>query len=144
MVAISRIRDKTESEFLVTKGEIIETFSSGLKVNLFRGTSSKFFGLEARKMYRASPYCDRIYCFHFNSSGVYICKSIVNYLRHGNYICKSEGIVPGSAHSIARRSSSIPSQEAMLGQSLCTPLRSPTQPLRLHGSACGGKMKNEK
>jgi hypothetical protein len=26
-----------------------------------------------------------------NSSGVYICKSIVNDLRHGNYICKSEG-----------------------------------------------------
>ena len=24
-----------------------------------------------------------------DSSGVYICKSIVNYLRHGNYICKS-------------------------------------------------------
>ena len=27
-----------------------------------------------------------------NSSGVYICKSVVNYLRHGNFICKSEGI----------------------------------------------------
>ena len=27
-----------------------------------------------------------------DSSGVYICKSIVNDLRHGNYICKSEGI----------------------------------------------------
>ena len=27
-----------------------------------------------------------------NSSGVYICKSIVNYLRRGNYICKSKGI----------------------------------------------------
>ena len=27
-----------------------------------------------------------------NSSGVYTCKSIVNYLRHGNYICKSEAI----------------------------------------------------
>jgi hypothetical protein len=26
-----------------------------------------------------------------NSSGFYICKSVVNYLRHGNYICKSEG-----------------------------------------------------
>jgi hypothetical protein len=26
------------------------------------------------------------------SSGVYICKSIVNHVRHGNYICKSEGI----------------------------------------------------
>ena len=24
-----------------------------------------------------------------NSSGVYICKSVVNDLRHGNYICKS-------------------------------------------------------
>jgi hypothetical protein len=27
-----------------------------------------------------------------DSSGVYICKSVVNYLRHGNFICKSEGI----------------------------------------------------
>ena len=27
-----------------------------------------------------------------NSSGVYICKSIVNDIRHGNFICKSEGI----------------------------------------------------
>jgi hypothetical protein len=27
-----------------------------------------------------------------DSSGVYICKSVVSYLRHGNYICKSEGI----------------------------------------------------
>ena len=25
-----------------------------------------------------------------NSSGVFICKSVVNYLRHGNYLCKSE------------------------------------------------------
>jgi hypothetical protein len=25
-----------------------------------------------------------------DSSGVYICKSIVNHLKHGNYICKSE------------------------------------------------------
>ena len=27
-----------------------------------------------------------------HSSGVYICKSVVNHLRHGNFICKSEGI----------------------------------------------------
>ena len=27
-----------------------------------------------------------------DSSGVYICKSVVNDLRHGNFICKSEGI----------------------------------------------------
>ena len=27
-----------------------------------------------------------------DSSGVYICKSIVNYLRQENFICKSEGI----------------------------------------------------
>ena len=27
-----------------------------------------------------------------DSSGVYICKSIVNDLRRGNYICKSEGM----------------------------------------------------
>ena len=29
-----------------------------------------------------------------NSSGVYICKSIVNNLRHGKYICKSEENYP--------------------------------------------------
>ena len=27
---------------------------------------------------------------YWDSSGVHICKSIVNYLRYGNYICKSE------------------------------------------------------
>ena len=27
---------------------------------------------------------------NLHTSGVYICKSIVNDLRHGNYICKSE------------------------------------------------------
>jgi hypothetical protein len=31
-----------------------------------------------------------------DSSGVYICNSIVNDLRHGNYICKSEGIYLGA------------------------------------------------
>ena len=30
-------------------------------------------------------------------SGVYICKSVVNHLRHGNYICKSEGIYLNSS-----------------------------------------------
>ena len=30
----------------------------------------------------------------WDSSGVYICKSVVNYLRHGNYIRKSEENVP--------------------------------------------------
>ena len=29
-----------------------------------------------------------------NSSGFYICKSVVNDLRHGNYICKSEENIP--------------------------------------------------
>jgi hypothetical protein len=29
-----------------------------------------------------------------DSSGVYICKSVVNDLRHGNFICKSEGKLP--------------------------------------------------
>ena len=29
-----------------------------------------------------------------DSSGVYICKSVVNDLRHGNYICKSEVNLP--------------------------------------------------
>jgi hypothetical protein len=28
------------------------------------------------------------------SSGVYICKSLVNYLKHGKYICKLEVNVP--------------------------------------------------
>ena len=35
-----------------------------------------------------------------DSSGVYICKSIVKYLRHGNYICKSEGIHLANEHRI--------------------------------------------
>jgi len=30
-------------------------------------------------------------CAQDNSSGVYICKSVVNDLRHGNFTCKSEG-----------------------------------------------------
>ena len=48
-----------------------------------------------------------------DSSGVYICKSIVNYLRHGNFICKSEGnylgetIFTGIAPSSAGRDCSI-------------------------------------
>ena len=37
-------------------------------------------------------HLDYVQLLYSNSSGVYICKSIVNYLRHGNYICKSEGI----------------------------------------------------
>jgi hypothetical protein len=28
----------------------------------------------------------------YNSSGVYICKSVVNDLRHGNFVCESEVI----------------------------------------------------
>ena len=35
-----------------------------------------------------------------NSSGVYICNSIVNELRHGFYICKSEENVPPDAESM--------------------------------------------
>ncbi len=35
-----------------------------------------------------------------DSSGVYICKSIVNDLRHGNYICKSEVIYLTYEHRI--------------------------------------------
>ena len=31
---------------------------------------------------------------YWDSSGVYTCNSIVNYLRHGNYICKSEEKLP--------------------------------------------------
>ena len=34
------------------------------------------------------------------SSGVYICKSIVNDLKHGNYICKSEVIYLTYEHRI--------------------------------------------
>ena len=30
--------------------------------------------------------------FAIDSSGVYICKSVVNDIRHGNYICKSKEI----------------------------------------------------
>jgi hypothetical protein len=38
-----------------------------------------------------------------DSSGVYICKSVVNDLRHGNYICKSEQNVPvGIVHDQTR------------------------------------------
>ena len=32
-----------------------------------------------------------VHLLWLDSSGVYICKSIVNDLKHGNYICKSEG-----------------------------------------------------
>jgi hypothetical protein len=35
-----------------------------------------------------------------DSSGVYICKSVVNYLRHENFICKSEGIYLTYEHRI--------------------------------------------
>ena len=35
------------------------------------------------------------------SSGVYICNSIVNYLRHGNFICESEVIYLTYEHRIA-------------------------------------------
>ena len=35
-----------------------------------------------------------------DSSGVYICKSVVHYLRHGNYICKSEVIYLKYGHRI--------------------------------------------
>ena len=34
------------------------------------------------------------------SSGVYICKSVVNDLKHGNYICKSEAIYLTYKHRI--------------------------------------------
>ena len=37
---------------------------------------------------------------HWDSSGVYICKSIVNDLRHGNYIWKSEVIYLSYEHRI--------------------------------------------
>ena len=35
-----------------------------------------------------------------DSSGVHICKSVGNYLRHGNYICKSEVIYLPYEHRI--------------------------------------------
>ena len=31
---------------------------------------------------------------YWDSSGVYVSKSVANDLRHGNYICKSEGNSP--------------------------------------------------
>ncbi len=37
---------------------------------------------------------------YWDSSGVFICKSIVNDLRHGNFICKSEGIYLTYEHRI--------------------------------------------
>ena len=37
---------------------------------------------------------------HAESSGVYICKSVVNDLRHGNFICKSEVIYLTYEHRI--------------------------------------------
>ena len=42
------------------------------------------------KSTESTAFCSG-YRFRLNSSGVYICKSIVNDLRHGNYICKPEG-----------------------------------------------------
>ena len=45
------------------------------------------------------PYKFRIIPLE-NSSGVYTCKSIVNYSKHGNFICKSEGIYLTYEHRI--------------------------------------------
>ncbi len=43
------------------------------------------------KIRRKLPAPRRVFEFPvFDSSGVYICKSEENDLRHGNYICKSE------------------------------------------------------
>ena len=53
----------------------------------------------AEKLYKSSSLSSSASAVR-SSSGVYICKSIVNNLRHGNFICKSEEIVPeGSARS---------------------------------------------
>ena len=53
-----------------------------------------------------------------DSSGVYICKSVINDLRHGNYICKSEVIYlrilmnrPYSLSSLDHRSKKKASKE---------------------------------
>ena len=75
--------------------------------------SQRTYPLAFRELYRNSTRqgnsLDRIVMIHIcklrsktrrqdhrqiytNSSGVYICKSIVNDLRHGNFIYKSEGI----------------------------------------------------
>jgi hypothetical protein len=40
--------------------------------------------------FSSGPSLETITCCS-QSSGVYICKSIVNYLRHGNYMSKLEG-----------------------------------------------------
>ncbi len=37
---------------------------------------------------------------YWDSSGVYICNSVVNDLRHGNYICKSEVVYLTYEHRI--------------------------------------------
>ena len=55
-----------------------------------------------------------------DSSGVYICKSIVNYLRHGNFIYKSEVIYLRVAIEAARVSHFVPKHNL----------------LNLHKSAC--------
>ena len=57
-----------------------------------------------------------------NSSGVYICKSIVNYSRHRNFICKSEGIYLAQARGGER----VP----------FTPPRLPNESLKTFGLSC--------
>jgi hypothetical protein len=70
-----------------------------------RGTKEKIWSEESRKnsfaahrlASRAADQFDKLSCARvvlwvLDSSGVYICKSIVNDLRHGNYTCKSEVI----------------------------------------------------
>ena len=55
----------------------------------WKGASSAVLSLFNSSRATLNTSANRPAC---NSSGVYICKSVVNYLRHGNYICKSEVI----------------------------------------------------
>jgi hypothetical protein len=63
-------------------------------------------------------FCGREY----NSSGVYICKTIVHDLRHGNYICKSEGIylpiVSGRGRFLWKRGRSLVSRICTINNTL--------------------------
>ncbi len=51
-----------------------------------------FFGALADLLSTAAVGLDESSAFGYNSSGVYICKSVVNDLKHGKYICKSEEV----------------------------------------------------
>jgi hypothetical protein len=59
---------------------------------------------------------------HPASSGVYICKSIVNYLRHGNYICKSEEKLPFDIETYRSQNEMFPSMSVTYPTVVIPPL----------------------